>query len=253
MSSQFSPPPYNNALTYRQFDVIYSIYDGVSTNHASPYFYATQDVGPGSYSPSGFYRFPLTAWALSEDIVTLTYNHTGGPKMVPGSQIRVTGITANTAINYTGMVMIGGSGTLQYISPGWTQSSSTSVGAIECLSPAWSTGFFFQPTYSSKVGTENQTNVAKLGDGYSQRSPKGINTFDQTINLVYQNRTQREAKAITNYVQDKAGATPFEILIPDQFLNDDPNQKWIAAGCDVTPVSFQRFDITVTVSRVFDP
>ncbi len=252
MSSQYYIAPYNNSLNYTQFDVVYGIYNGVNAIDQSPYFYATQNITPGSYSPSGRYSFPLTAYSLTEDIVTLTYTHTGGPPFAPGSIIAVTGVTANTAVNYTGMVLIGGSGTLSYVAPGWSQGGSLSVGAINCLNPAWTTGFMFQPTYTTKVGTTNSVITAQLGDGYTQTQPQGINTFQQNVGLVFQNRGKREVKAMTNFVQDHAGGT-FEILIPDQFLDNQPNQKWMAPSVEVTPVSFGLYDAQVTVVRRFDP
>lgn len=251
MPTQFSIPPYNNALAYKQYDAVYGIYDGVASIHASPYFYATQNIGPGAYSPSGFYRFPITAWSIAEDIVTLTYSHTGGPPFAMGSQIRVTGITASSAVNYTGMVVQGGSGTLKYVSPGWSEAAASSVGAIECLCPAWSTGFFFPPDYPSKFPSENQNITTQLGNGYVQSAPRSLNNFDANPTFVYRNIDKRETKAIVNYVQDAANR-PFEVLIPDQFISNQPNQKYRALAVSADPASFERYDVSVSLSRAFD-
>lgn len=249
MSSQYYFAPYNHNLSYSKFSTIYGIYDGATEQ--SPYFYATQDVTVGNYSPSGFYRFNITAYSRSDDVTTLTYSHTGGPPFAPGSIIKVSGVTIDTTVNYSGMVLGGGSGSISFVNPGWSQAQSCG-GAIECLSPAWSTGFFFQPTYSTKITTQTNAITTQLGDGYQQRTPMGVNTFTQSWNLIFQSRGKREMQAIQNFVQDHAGAYSFEILIPDQYLSNQPNQKFVAASADVTPVSFGLYDITVPVTRVFD-
>jgi phage-related protein len=185
-------------------------------------------------------------------VLTLTYTHTGGLPFAAGSIIKVTSMTDSTN-NYTGMVLVGGSGTLSYINAGWDLGSAAdTAGVITCLCPGWSTGCLFQPTYTSKIGTQNEAIITKLGDGYSQRSPLAVNTFSQSLNLVYQNRGKREVRAAQNFVEDHAGAYAFEILMPDQYLNNQPNQKYVAASIDVTPVSFERYDYQIPVSRVFE-
>lgn len=249
MSSQFYFAPYNHSLAYSKFSTVFGIYEGATC--PSPYFYATQDITAGNYSPSGVYNFNITAYSRSDDVTTLTYTHTGGPSFAPGSIIQVSGVSANTSVEFTGMVMLGGSGTLSYINPGWSQAQSCG-GAISCLSPAWTTGCLWQPTYSTKIATQTNAIQTQLGDSYSQQQPNGVNTFSQSWNLVFQNRGKREMQSLVNFVEDHAGAYPFEILIPDQFLGNQPNQKFLAASVDVTPVSFGLYDMQVPVTKVFN-
>lgn len=249
MSSQFYIPPFNSSLTYKQFDVVYGI-DIAGTTHSSPYFYATADVAAG-YSPSGIYNFPITQYSRVDDVTTLTYTHTGGPAFGVGSIVKVTGVSANSTVNYTGMLVAGGSGTISFTNPGWPQTASISAGAINCLSPAWSTGFFFVPTYTSKVGTQNAAITTKLGDGYEQRLSRGLNTFDQNATWVYRDISERKMKAIVNYVQDAAGVNAFEAITPDAYLSNQPNQKWVASDVEVEPVAFKLYNVSVPMRRVF--
>lgn len=242
MPSQYYIPPFSDTLVYKQYDMAYE----------PPYFYATIEV-PVGYSPWGIYNYPITQYSRADDVTTLTFTHTGGPPFGPGAIIQVTGVSANSSVNYTGMIVKGGSGTLSYVNPGWAQTQSISAGAIHCLCGAWTSGFGFIPDYTTKLNTQNTAIVVQLGDGYSQRQPQGINTFNQPLTLVFRNRDKYETRAITNYVQDTAGSNSFEILLNDAFLNNQPNQKWIAPSMDVTPVSFERYDINVNVTRVFEP
>lgn len=247
MSSQYYFPPYNGGLSWSKFDVVL----GADVGAAGVYFYATQDIPAGEYSPSGFYSFPISGYARSDDVTTLSYAHTGGRPFAPGSIIKVQGVTQNTTVNYTGMVLYGGSGTVSFVNPGWAQ-TQVCGGTITCFNPAWTTGFLFQPTYSTKINTQNNALTTQLGDGYTQRQPQFINTFGQTWNLVFQNRGKREMRALQNFVEDKAGATAFEILIPDAFLTNQPNQKYVCASLEVTPVSFGLYDMALPVVRIFD-
>jgi hypothetical protein len=249
MSVQYSIAPFNSTLTYKKYDVVYGIYIG-STIHSSPYFYATSDVAAG-YSPSGVYNYPITQFSRSEDVTTLTYSHTGGPAFGVGSIIKVTGM-ANTTVNFTGMVMQGGSGTISFVNPGWPETTATSIGAINCLSPAWTTGFMHIPDYTTNVDTENPTIVSQMGGGYSQRISQGINTFNQGINLVFRNIGPQQTKAINNFIQDKQGVYPFDILLNDQFLNNQPNQKYVGSNVKIEPASFKLYNVSVQVNRVFD-
>lgn len=251
MPSQFYIPPFNSSLAYQHYDVVYGIDIG-GTTHASPYFYATRDVAAG-YSPSGVYNFPITQYSRADDVTTLTYNHTGGPAFGVGAIIRVTGVSANSTVNYTGMIVAGGSGSVSFINPGWPQTAAISAGAINCLSPAWSTGFCFPPDYTTKLPTQNQPIVTQLGNGYTQSQSQGLNTFEQNPVFVYRNVGKRQVKAMTNFVQDSAGVYSFPVLLPDAFLNNQPNQKWAAMSVETNPVSFERYDVSVSLTRRFDP
>ncbi len=251
MSIQFNILPYNSGVNYKKFDAVRNIFSsGVS--YTSPIFYSTQDSQ--NQHPSGIFFFPITQYNRVDDVTTLRFSQTGNiPSIVAGSIIRVTGIATDRTINYSGMVIDGGSGWCKYINPGWaTGLAGIPTGALTCYNPAWTTGFFFIPTYSTKVPTQNSVIEAKLGDGYAQRQSAGLNSFTQSYNMIFQSRGQREMKALTVFFEDHAGVYPFEILIPDQFMSNQPNQKFTSKTMDATPVAFQLFDINITVDRVFD-
>lgn len=248
MASQYYFPPYNAVIQYSKFDVFYDAYNGTNL----VYGYATQDnIGQ---NPNGIFNFPITAYSRIGDVTTLTFTQTGScGKFQAGSLIRVTGVSANSSVNYTGMCIDGGSGTLSYLNPGWAQTDNAiSVGAINCPNPNWTSGFFFIPTYSTKIDIANKPFVAKLGDGYEQRSPPGLNTYEKTYNMVFQQRSNGEARAITNYVEDAAGVRCFPIVIPVAAFENQPNQKYVADNIGITTDSYGLNTINATVRRVFD-
>ncbi len=248
MASQFYFPPYNPNVQYRKFDVFYDYYIGGNL----VYGYATQDSF--GQAPSGLYNFAITAYRRENDVTTLTFNQTGNvANFQPGSLIRVTGVGANTSVNYTGMIIDGGSGTLKFINPGWDQTDlGITTGAINCNNPAWTTGFYFIPTYSTKIDIANKPYVAKLGEGYEQRMSAGLNTYEKTYNMVFQQRSDKEARALINFVEDTAGVRAFQTVIPVAAFENQPLQKYVADSIGVTPDSYGLNTIQATVRRVFD-
>lgn len=244
MPSQYQILPWSASVAYQQYDI---------ANEGTQYF-ATQNVGPGAYSPSGVYTFTVTGYSRADDVVTLRYTHSGGPPFAPGSIVKVAGTTVGT-LNYTGMVIGGGSGTLSYISAGGYPATLTALGAgtISCDSPAWTTGFYFVPDYSTKIPTQNDVIETKLGSNYGQRMSVGLNTFSQSPTFVYRQIDKRQMKAMVHFVETLAGVSPFEVLIPDPFISNQPNLKWTAQTVEVSPPSFERYDCTVQLTRVFDP
>ncbi len=246
MPSQFFFPPYNGTVNFGKFDVIYDT-DGV-------YYYSTRDANVGS-KPLQLSSYAATSWTRTENVTTAFFTATGAlPTFTAGSLVRVAGLTGSQTPNYSGMVLNGGAGFVTYINPGWPQASVPAAGATvsAAVSPSWTTGFFFIPTYNTKIETNNKPIVAQFGDMYAQRQPGGLNTFEQSVGHVFINRGKREMQAITNFVQDKAGAYAFEILIPDESITNQPNQKYVAAGVSTVPVSFQLFDVSVTLTRDFN-
>lgn len=245
MSTQFYFPPYNSSIEWKKFDVIY---DG-----AYKYAVADQPVGGANGSPTLEAVYTVTSYSRQDDVATVNFTQTGNVINIQrGSIVRVAGL-GNASVNYTGMALDGVSGSISYINPGWPEGTTASAGTVRCTGPAWTSGFFFSPTYTSKIGTENQAIVTQLGGGYSQRMNQGLNTFNQNVQMMFQNRSDREVRAITTFIQDKGGVNSFEVMIPNAFLNNQPNQKWISPSVEATPVAYNLNDIVVPIGRVFDP
>lgn len=246
MSTQFYAPPFNADIPHKKFDMVN---DGA-------FLYATQDLPPTTpnKTPTLQVSYIVTGHQRVGDITTVYFTQTGTvTNFARGSIIKCAGMH-NASMNFTGMCLDGGSNWASYVNPGydealWTGSEGTAGGP----NPAWTSGCYFTPTYTTKINTENQAIVTQLGGGYSQRVSNGLNTFNQNVTMVFQNRNVREGKAIANYVQDSMGVRACEIMLADPFLNNQPTQKWVLGGCDVSPVSYSLCDVTVQATRVYDP
>ena len=248
MPSQYYFPPFNANVTFGKWDVIQG--DGVRSTDLT-YYYSLTDGNLGK-TPTGNFNIPITSYTRAEDIVTLNFSQVGQPTFYPGSIIYVTGM-ANTSVNFTGMISAAGSGFVSYTNGGWPDSASVSIGAISGrLNPSWTTGFAFIPAYQTKADINNTTITAQLGDGYSQRMPNGLNSYNQAMTLVYTSRTLKELRAATNYVENAAGAYSFEILMPLSALATNPNHRYVAPSISYSVDSWNLCSYSIPVNRVFD-
>ena len=77
--------------------------------------------------------------------------------------------------------------------------SPNSAGAKE----VWDQDFFWRPSYGSTVNFAAQNEIIKLGEGYDQVTNKAINCLPMELQLRFENRDDREAKAIIHFLQEK--------------------------------------------------
>jgi phage-related protein len=67
----------------------------------------------------------------------------------------------------------------------------------------WTQDFVWRPSYGSSVNFAAQNEIVKLGEGYDQVTNKAINCLPMELNLQFQNRTDKETKAILHFLQEK--------------------------------------------------
>jgi phage-related protein len=243
MSTQYTYFPYDNNSNYKKFDVV----RGLSSTDTY-YLYATQDsIGQ---KPNSSYIYPITALVRDDFKIRLTLNKTGsGPSFAAGSVIVVTGAAQG---NFTGMVVEGGSNYVDYISNGQPLTLGTSGAVNTIYNPAWTSGFMFIPSYGSNLDTQTRKVEAKFGDGYSQRQRDGINSNSHTWKLSFENRSDREARALSNFIEDKGGVDNFQLLLPANRLVIDPYLKYVATNPQTNTQSFNINNISADFMQVFD-
>ncbi len=247
-ATQFYFPPYNSNVTFNKWDVVQG--DGVRSADLT-YYYSLINNNLGNL-PTGRYNIPVTSYTRSEDVATLFFTQGSQPVFNVGSIISVTGM-ANVSLAYTGMLTAAGAGWVSYTNGGWPDGASTSIGAITTqLNPAWTTGFAFIPAYQTKADSNNKTITAQLGDGYSQRSPNGINAYDQTFSFVYTSRSLKEIRAMMNFVQYTAGSIAVQVLYPLASLDNQPSHRFTLSNMSYTNDSFGLVSAQLTLQRQFD-
>jgi phage-related protein len=245
MANNYKVSAYNPVLTYEKFDVVY---DQVGTYR---YYYATQNVKTYQ-NPTGLFNFPITSWTREQDAVTIQYTYSGAESLFSiGSIVRVTGLV-NSTVNYTGMIIDAASGWVKYTNQGYPETSSVSVGAINCNNPAWTTGFYFVPSYSSSLESKQNVITAQFGDGYSQRQRGALNNNMQSWKLAFNERSDKESKAIFTFTEDHGGADAVKIMMPLNKFQNDPNLKYVIANPQISTTYFNLNNISLTATQVFD-
>ncbi len=246
MATNFKIQAWNSAVsTYKKFDVVYEE-PGVFRYH-----YATQPSS--NQDPRAVFNFVITSAYREDDAAFVFYTRTGAaPEIVQGCLIAVTGLTQDS-FNTTGTIIDAGPGWVKYLNEGLPGSAGAiSVGAINCKNPAWTTGFMFVPSYSTSIeGTQNIIQ-AKFGDGYGQRQRAGINSNTQSFQLMFSDRSDREAKALFNYIEDKGGVDAIKLLVPINRFFNNHTLRFTLKNPKLQSTAYDLNSISVTADQVFD-
>lgn len=247
--TRFKTLPFYSGVAYKQFDIINNGVTGVTGSFR--YYYGTYDSQ--NQNPNAFFRYQITSWSINDEVVTTFFNKTGsGPVFSAGSLIRATG-TTYPLLDFTGIASDGGENYIRYIVPSFDTGLILTTGFVETiLNPAWTTGFFFIPSYSNSLDVNTRVIRLQFGDGYSQRQRDGINSNIAAWGLSFENRSDKEAKAIINFTEDKGDTEAFQILFSRGALQNDVNQKYTASQVKVNNNSYNQNTITLTLNQVFD-
>lgn len=244
--SRYISFPFNSGVNYEQFDFI----NGINTGESN-YYYAT--YGHSNQNPSGIYRYSINTWQISNDIATVILNITGisNPRFAAGSMIRISG-AAHGPLNYTGMIMEGGDNYVKFLAASYPTGGTSSGILTTLVSPGWTTQFYFNPSYTSSQDIETRTLESQFGDGYAQRQRDGINSNQGTWNLTFEGRTDKESKAIINFVEDKGGVDSFYALFGLSSLQNNSSIKYIASNPKLSTSSFNINSVSVVLKQSFD-
>lgn len=245
--TNFSFQPWNTdgAVSYKKYDVIYGSHSTEKT-----YYYALTDIPLGQsskYNPTGFYEFNTQSFEYQDDVAKMNFTQTGDVFFHPGSLVLVFG-----SRGYTGMVLDAGSGYITFPKPAWNETGVYNSLITAYVSPVWTTGFFFQPSYSTKNDPVINSKEVEFGDGYSQRVSQNINTSRNSFSLNFENRHDKETRAIMNFVESKRGVESFYINFKVNNLYNKPNLKYIAQSFSHNTNSYNLNNLTVNVKQVFD-
>lgn len=245
--TQYSFFPWSTA-SYQRWDVV----RGAGPAADVRYFYATTD-NQGA-NPTGMFFYSGTQTARQSDITTLSFQQTGSVFFQPGSIVVVSGILPDSSCNYTGIALDAGSGWVSFLNAGVDTSNPVTAGALMApIHPYWTTGWYWIPGYSSDLGNQQNVVEARLSEGYSQRFSPVINSQTFSWNLTFSDRTDKESRALANFIQDKGGVTPFVLNFPVSRLTNKANLQYITKG-DIKQGlgSYNLTTTTVAVQQVFD-
>ena len=105
--------------------------------------------------------------------------------------------------------------------------------------------FIWMPNYNSSMDFEPKVKSIKMGDGYEQRTPDGINNSLLKFNLNFNGRPLHEATAIIHFLKVRGGAESFV------FTPYAPFGKTKLFKCPNYSVNFEFFN-NYAISAVFE-
>lgn len=244
-----------SGVQYQTYDVIQGLNISNTSYYSPSLYFSTIDNNIGN-NPSGQFVYAINSYSRSSDIATVNFTYTGNiPNYARGSLYSITGLP-DPYMNATGMVLNvgsnGGSGMyLQFINPGpVTNSTSTSIGAINSPEPSFTTGFFWTPSYATPLEIQQNVITAQFDSLYVQRQPQGIASNTNIWTLNFENRSDREAKGISAFVQNMAAVYSTTILIPASNLYNNPNIKYVLSNPKNNSISYNINTISVTAKQV---
>ena len=104
----------------------------------------------------------------------------------------------------------------------------------------------------------------QFGDGYEQRTTKGINNVEETYSISFKNRTKQDADNIAGYLISLNGVTAFNFTVPDNATTEETtgvldsstdNEKTIKVVCESVNETYtngSHFSLTATFRRVYE-
>lgn len=89
---------------------------------------------------------------------------------------------------------------------------------------------------------------AGFGDGYSQRTPDGLNTEKEVYPLVWDIITEAEKDILVDFFRAREGAEAFNYTMPW----DSTSKKWIVRSFKPTKITASYYKVEASFERVYD-
>lgn len=112
------------------------------------------------------------------------------------------------------------------------------------LNSKWSQEFTFRPSYGTSVNFSSKSQINQLGEGYYEYNPQSTNCIKSSWNLIFNNRSDNEAKSIIHFLENRQGARDFLWTPPYPY---DKKSKF---KCENFSLQYQK-ENTNTVTATF--
>jgi len=80
----------------------------------------------------------------------------------------------------------------------------------DTLNSSWTKKFVWKPSYGSTVNFKAFNSEVLFGDGYSQILNKGLNSLRMSMDLKFEEKDDKESKAMIHFLENKKGVIDFE-------------------------------------------
>jgi len=107
------------------------------------------------------------------------------------------------------------------------------------------------PDRNLKHTTKPRVLKAKYGDGYEQRAGDGINTLEESWDLVWSNRTLAESNKILKFLEDQGGYSAFDWYPPGYEISSSATSTTADKLVDSTQYFTTRY-LNATITNTTD-
>lgn len=242
------------SFTYWHSNYSYSKWDVAwgATSTDSRYFYSLVDNNINT-GPLATFSYTPTSAERNNNINRIYFTQTGTTYFTQGSIVEIANIGPDTSTCYSGVILGGGPGYVDYLNPGLSVSNGVLAGTVRApIHPYWTTGFAWVPSWTTDITQNQMVYRSALGDGYSQRMNPVINSNSLNWGLVFENRTDKETTALLTFLQDKGGVIPFNLAFPVGNIFNTPSLKFIAGPPKQNLSAYNINSVVVEAQQVFD-
>lgn len=239
--------PWSANYAYSKWDVVWG-----ATSNDQRYFYSLMDSNMNT-GPLAAFTYSTTNSERNGNVNRMYFTQTGTTYFQQGSIVEIANVAPDASTNYSGVILGGGPGYVDYLNPGLSVSNGTVGGTVRApIHPYWTTGFAWIPSWTTDINQNQIVYQAKMGEGYSQRMNPVINSNSLSWALVFENRVDKETTALLNFLQDKGGVIPFTCPFPVGNLYNNPYIKYIAGPPQQGMTSYNINGTAVPIQQVFD-
>jgi len=110
--------------------------------------------------------------------------------------------------------------------------------------------FVWAPSYTSTVQHKPSVTTIRFGNGYEQRITKSINPDLKTMQLTFDQRTSREARAIVHFLKDKAASRAFAYDPKDIYSDSSYRTRFVCREWETTFTFKENYSIKAKFEEV---
>jgi len=133
------------------------------------------------------------------------------------------------------------------------ESDSTNWGGYVTVNNQKIPFFLWKPSYNVSTRHNPKVNVVKFGNGYEQRNPDGV--FSQLIDMEisFEKRTEREARAILHFLKARKAVESFAIKeLPNLYADNTTGgfrKRFVCPNFNSTFIFYNNYTVTATLSQ----
>jgi|TARA_R110000765_G_scaffold389119_1_gene481525 phage-related protein len=113
--------------------------------------------------------------------------------------------------------------------------------------------FLWTPSYNTSANHAPRITTVNFGNGYAQRTPDGIFTDFINLNIVFEQRNQKEATAILHFLKSRKGSQSFVLKnLPPPYSQDESESKkrFVCTSFNSNYTFYDNYNINATVLQV---